>query len=59
MVVCLWPPPSLSLFSPCRYYSIYDSSDRQGLLDAYHDGACCSLSIPFGHQNPPRYTPLP
>uniref|UniRef100_A0A493TGS1 NTF2 domain-containing protein n=1 Tax=Anas platyrhynchos platyrhynchos TaxID=8840 RepID=A0A493TGS1_ANAPP len=37
-----------------QYYSIYDSSDRQGLLDAYHDGACCSLSIPFGHQNPPR-----
>uniref|UniRef100_A0A8B9VM75 Nuclear RNA export factor 1 n=1 Tax=Anas zonorhyncha TaxID=75864 RepID=A0A8B9VM75_9AVES len=36
-----------------QYYSIYDSSDRQGLLDAYHDGACCSLSIPFGHQNPP------
>ncbi|NXG39860.1 NXF1 factor, partial [Dromaius novaehollandiae] len=37
-----------------QYYSIYDSSDRQGLLDAYHDGACCSLSIPFGPQNPPR-----
>ncbi|NWY08330.1 NXF1 factor, partial [Nothoprocta ornata] len=36
------------------YYSIYDSSDRQGLLDAYHDGACCSLSIPFGPHNPPR-----
>ncbi|KAJ7307562.1 hypothetical protein JRQ81_009588 [Phrynocephalus forsythii] len=29
-----------------QYYSIYDSGDRQGLLDAYHDGACCSLSIP-------------
>ncbi|KAF1557943.1 Nuclear RNA export factor 1, partial [Eudyptes schlegeli] len=37
-----------------QYYSIYDSSDRQGLLDAYHDGACCSLSIPFGPQTPPR-----
>ncbi|NXI69491.1 NXF1 factor, partial [Anseranas semipalmata] len=37
-----------------QYYSIYDSSDRQGLLDAYHDGACCSLSIPFGPQPPPR-----
>lgn len=58
------PPPLLSLLPPPigRYYSIYDSSDRQGLLDAYHDGACCSLSIPFGPQNPPRYhpqTPLP
>lgn len=39
---------------PCRYYSIYDSGDRQGLLDAYHDGACCSLSIPFFPQNPSR-----
>ncbi|XP_071657549.1 nuclear RNA export factor 1 [Patagioenas fasciata] len=37
-----------------QYYSIYDSSDRQGLLDAYHDGACCSLSIPFAPQAPPR-----
>lgn len=53
------PPPLLSLLPPPigRYYSIYDSSDRQGLLDAYHDGACCSLSIPFGPQNPPRYHP--
>uniref|UniRef100_A0A8C9TR08 Nuclear RNA export factor 1 n=1 Tax=Scleropages formosus TaxID=113540 RepID=A0A8C9TR08_SCLFO len=23
-----------------QYYSIYDSGDRQPLLDAYHDGAC-------------------
>ncbi|XP_025070745.1 nuclear RNA export factor 1 [Alligator sinensis] len=38
------------------YYSIYDSGDRQGLLDAYHDGACCSLSIPFFPQNPSRST---
>uniref|UniRef100_A0A8U8BZZ4 Uncharacterized protein n=1 Tax=Geospiza parvula TaxID=87175 RepID=A0A8U8BZZ4_GEOPR len=36
------------------YYSVYDSSDRQGLLDAYHDGACCSLSIPYGPHTPPR-----
>ncbi|XP_074862282.1 nuclear RNA export factor 1 isoform X2 [Carettochelys insculpta] len=35
-----------------QYYSVYDSGDRQGLLDAYHDGACCSLSIPFLPQNP-------
>ncbi|NXW76364.1 NXF1 factor, partial [Hirundo rustica] len=42
-----------SRFFP-RYYSVYDSSDRQGLLDAYHDGACCSLSIPYGPHTPPR-----
>uniref|UniRef100_A0A8C1W4C4 Nuclear RNA export factor 1 n=1 Tax=Cyprinus carpio TaxID=7962 RepID=A0A8C1W4C4_CYPCA len=30
-----------------QYYSIYDSGDRQPLLDAYHDGAAFSLSIPF------------
>uniref|UniRef100_A0A8U8BVB4 Uncharacterized protein n=1 Tax=Geospiza parvula TaxID=87175 RepID=A0A8U8BVB4_GEOPR len=43
----------IPVFSP-RYYSVYDSSDRQGLLDAYHDGACCSLSIPYGPHTPPR-----
>nr|XP_030689702.1 nuclear RNA export factor 1 isoform X3 [Globicephala melas] len=37
-----------------QYYAIYDSGDRQQLLDAYHDGACCSLSIPFTPQNPAR-----
>ncbi|XP_059787796.1 nuclear RNA export factor 1 isoform X1 [Balaenoptera ricei] len=37
-----------------QYYAIYDSGDRQRLLDAYHDGACCSLSIPFTPQNPAR-----
>ncbi|XP_060032353.1 nuclear RNA export factor 1 isoform X6 [Erinaceus europaeus] len=37
-----------------QYYAIYDSGDRQGLLEAYHDGACCSLSIPFTPQNPAR-----
>ncbi|XP_072887662.1 nuclear RNA export factor 1 [Hemitrygon akajei] len=37
-----------------QYYSVYDSTDRQGLLDAYHDTACCSLSIPFSPQNPAR-----
>ncbi|XP_016279071.1 nuclear RNA export factor 1 isoform X2 [Monodelphis domestica] len=37
-----------------QYYSVYDSGDRQGLLDAYHDQACCSLSIPFTSQNPAR-----
>uniref|UniRef100_A0A8C1W4X9 Nuclear RNA export factor 1 n=1 Tax=Cyprinus carpio TaxID=7962 RepID=A0A8C1W4X9_CYPCA len=34
-----------------QYYSIYDSGDRQPLLDAYHDGAAFSLSIPFTLQN--------
>ncbi|XP_069749949.1 nuclear RNA export factor 1-like isoform X2 [Narcine bancroftii] len=37
-----------------QYYSVYDSTDRQGLLDAYHDTACCSLSIPFSLQNSAR-----
>uniref|UniRef100_A0A8C6U975 Nuclear RNA export factor 1 n=1 Tax=Neogobius melanostomus TaxID=47308 RepID=A0A8C6U975_9GOBI len=38
-----------------QYYSIYDSSDRQPLLDAYHDGASFSLTTPFSTQNPSRY----
>ncbi|KAK7137621.1 hypothetical protein R3I94_013313 [Phoxinus phoxinus] len=29
-----------------HYYCIYDSGDRQRLLEAYHDGACFSLSLP-------------
>ncbi|XP_061542140.1 nuclear RNA export factor 1 isoform X1 [Phycodurus eques] len=37
-----------------QYYSIYDSGDRQPLLDAYHDGASLSLTIPFSSQNPSR-----
>ncbi|XP_015745893.1 nuclear RNA export factor 1 isoform X2 [Python bivittatus] len=37
-----------------QYYAIYDSGDRQGLLDAYHEGACCSLSIPFSVNHPYR-----
>uniref|UniRef100_A0A4W5MVF5 Nuclear RNA export factor 1b n=1 Tax=Hucho hucho TaxID=62062 RepID=A0A4W5MVF5_9TELE len=36
------------------YYSVYDSGDRQPLLDAYHDGATFSLSMPFTMQNPSR-----
>ncbi|XP_075693414.1 nuclear RNA export factor 1 isoform X2 [Rhinoderma darwinii] len=35
-----------------HYYTCYDSEDRQGLLNVYHDEACCSLSIPG--QNPSR-----
>ncbi|XP_046903059.1 nuclear RNA export factor 1 isoform X2 [Hypomesus transpacificus] len=37
-----------------QYYSIYDSGDRQPLLDAYHDGASFSLSTPYSNQNPSR-----
>ncbi|XP_067232973.1 nuclear RNA export factor 1 [Chanodichthys erythropterus] len=39
-----------------QYYSIYDSGNRQPLLDAYHDGASFSLSIPFIVQNPSKYS---
>uniref|UniRef100_A0A3B4YBV6 Nuclear RNA export factor 1 n=1 Tax=Seriola lalandi dorsalis TaxID=1841481 RepID=A0A3B4YBV6_SERLL len=35
-----------------QYYSIYDSGDRQPLLDAYHDGASLSLTTPYSTQNP-------
>uniref|UniRef100_A0A6Q2ZJZ7 NTF2 domain-containing protein n=1 Tax=Esox lucius TaxID=8010 RepID=A0A6Q2ZJZ7_ESOLU len=37
-----------------QYYSVYDSGDRQPLLDAYHDGAAFSLSVPFTMHNPSR-----
>ncbi|KAG1962294.1 nuclear RNA export factor 1 [Pimephales promelas] len=29
-----------------HYYCVYDSGDRQRLLEAYHDSACFSLSLP-------------
>ncbi|XP_053576058.1 nuclear RNA export factor 1 isoform X2 [Bombina bombina] len=29
-----------------QYYACYDSQDRQGLLNVYHEEARCSLSIP-------------
>uniref|UniRef100_A0AAX7VM11 Nuclear RNA export factor 1 n=1 Tax=Astatotilapia calliptera TaxID=8154 RepID=A0AAX7VM11_ASTCA len=35
-----------------QYYSIYDSGDRQPLLDAYHDGASLSITTPYSTQNP-------
>uniref|UniRef100_A0A8B9KQT2 Nuclear RNA export factor 1 n=1 Tax=Astyanax mexicanus TaxID=7994 RepID=A0A8B9KQT2_ASTMX len=38
------------------YYTIYDSADRQPLLDAYHDVATFSLVIPFTMQNPSKYS---
>ncbi|CAG09767.1 unnamed protein product, partial [Tetraodon nigroviridis] len=37
-----------------QYYSVYDSGDRQPLLDAYHDGASFSLTTPYSTQNPSR-----
>uniref|UniRef100_A0A8B9KQQ7 Zgc:153681 n=1 Tax=Astyanax mexicanus TaxID=7994 RepID=A0A8B9KQQ7_ASTMX len=46
---------SLSCFCFVRYYSVYDSGDRQSLLDAYHEGASFSLSIPLSMHNPFRY----
>ncbi|KAM5195907.1 nuclear RNA export factor 2-like [Hipposideros larvatus] len=35
-----------------KYYCIYDSGDRRGLLGAYHDEACFSLTIPFNPKDP-------
>ncbi|XP_004614539.2 nuclear RNA export factor 2 [Sorex araneus] len=35
-----------------QYYMIYDYENRQGLLDAYHDNASFSLSIPFNPSDP-------
>ncbi|KAM5197120.1 nuclear RNA export factor 2-like [Hipposideros larvatus] len=35
-----------------EYYCIYDSGDRRGLLGAYHDEACFSLTIPFNPKDP-------
>uniref|UniRef100_A0A8C5DTV0 Nuclear RNA export factor 1-like n=1 Tax=Gouania willdenowi TaxID=441366 RepID=A0A8C5DTV0_GOUWI len=37
-----------------RYYSVYDSGDRQSLLGAYHDEALLSLTTPYNVQNPSR-----
>ncbi|KAL2761321.1 nuclear RNA export factor 2 [Daubentonia madagascariensis] len=35
-----------------QYYLIFDYGDRQGLLDAYHEEACFSLTIPFNPEDP-------
>ncbi|XP_008067687.1 nuclear RNA export factor 2-like, partial [Carlito syrichta] len=35
-----------------QYYLIYDCGDRQGLLGAYHDEACFSLTVPFNPKDP-------
>uniref|UniRef100_A0A669CMR7 Nuclear RNA export factor 1 n=1 Tax=Oreochromis niloticus TaxID=8128 RepID=A0A669CMR7_ORENI len=42
------------IFTIILYYSIYDSGDRQPLLDAYHDGASLSITTPYSTQNPSR-----
>ncbi|XP_077001030.1 nuclear RNA export factor 1-like isoform X1 [Tamandua tetradactyla] len=34
-----------------QYYLIYDCGDRQGLLSAYHNEACFSLTTPFKSQS--------
>nr|XP_001923961.1 nuclear RNA export factor 1 [Danio rerio] len=39
-----------------QFYNVYDSGNRQPLLDAYHDGATFSLSIPFVSLNPSKST---
>uniref|UniRef100_A0A8C5QZX1 Nuclear RNA export factor 1 n=1 Tax=Leptobrachium leishanense TaxID=445787 RepID=A0A8C5QZX1_9ANUR len=31
-----------------QYYTCYDGEDRQGLLNVYHDEACCSVTISPG-----------
>ncbi|XP_013967531.1 nuclear RNA export factor 3-like [Canis lupus baileyi] len=43
---------SLILQFLLQYYLIYDSGDRQGLLSAYHDEACFSLTTPFNPKDP-------
>ncbi|KAM9042417.1 nuclear RNA export factor 2-like [Megaptera novaeangliae] len=35
-----------------RYYLIHDRGDRQGLVGAYHEQACFSLTIPFHPEDP-------
>ncbi|XP_069320333.1 nuclear RNA export factor 2-like [Eulemur rufifrons] len=43
---------SLVLQFLLQYYLIYDSGDRQSLLNAYHEAACFSLTVPFGPEDP-------
>ncbi|XP_045146514.1 nuclear RNA export factor 2 [Echinops telfairi] len=35
-----------------EYYWIYDYGDRKGLMGAYHDEACFSLTTPFNPEEP-------
>uniref|UniRef100_H0Y0N3 Nuclear RNA export factor 2 n=1 Tax=Otolemur garnettii TaxID=30611 RepID=H0Y0N3_OTOGA len=35
-----------------QYYFIYDYGDRQSLLNAYHDEACFSMTIPLSCKDP-------
>ncbi|KAM4617303.1 nuclear RNA export factor 1 isoform 2-T3 [Discoglossus pictus] len=41
-----------------QYYACYDADDRQGLLNVYHDEACCSLSIPSNPGQTPSRSSL-
>uniref|UniRef100_A0A8D3BQV1 Nuclear RNA export factor 1a n=1 Tax=Scophthalmus maximus TaxID=52904 RepID=A0A8D3BQV1_SCOMX len=52
-LLCIFLPVTFIFFN-FMYYSIYDSGDRQPLLDAYHDGASLSLTTPYSTQNPSR-----
>ncbi|XP_004695900.1 PREDICTED: nuclear RNA export factor 2-like, partial [Condylura cristata] len=35
-----------------QYFWIYDYGDRRGLLGAYHEQACFSLTVPFNPEDP-------
>uniref|UniRef100_A0A4W2G0V1 Nuclear RNA export factor 2-like n=1 Tax=Bos indicus x Bos taurus TaxID=30522 RepID=A0A4W2G0V1_BOBOX len=48
----VWITDSLSSLLFHRYYLIYDSGNRYGLLSAYHHKACFSLTIPFHSEDP-------
>ena len=37
---CLLVSLLCALHHLCRYFKIYDTDDRQGLLEAYHDQVC-------------------
>ncbi|KAB1252856.1 Nuclear RNA export factor 2 [Camelus dromedarius] len=55
-----YPPPIIIdidtpyAVKPARYYMIYDSGDRHGLLSAYHHRACFSLTIPSTPRTQPQ-----
>lgn len=34
-----------------RYFLIFDSENRQPLLDAYNEHACFSMTITYSHSN--------
>ncbi|CAN2387484.1 hypothetical protein PRIEUP_LOCUS10374 [Pristimantis euphronides] len=38
-----------------RYFTLYDSDDREALLTLYHENACCSFSLPDVHYERNRF----